>query len=117
MGLVFNWAVGIVCIALGSWTFRAGRIYREQSGGFALNNTGEHPFFLGSTQQELVKLAANLCSRLPQTALATFIQLPFAGLYGESIDSTLTLAFDSLQVHRTVLSIGGLPMLCQQFSS
>lgn len=63
-GLIFSWLLAITCISLGPWTFKAGRMYSEQGGGFAHDNAGERSFFLNNIEQELVKLAVNFCITL-----------------------------------------------------
>lgn len=60
-GLVFSWLVSIACITLAHWTFQSGQLFRTESGGYTHNGQGERVFFLSTVNQELVKLAVNVC--------------------------------------------------------
>ena len=63
-GLVFSWGIAVVCIALVPWTFRSGRTFPAQNGGYTADGQGEHIFFLSARNQELIKLAVNVCITL-----------------------------------------------------
>ena len=64
VGLALSWAISLVCLVLSPWTFRTGEIYLDQSGGYTHDGQGERILFLGTREQELVKLVLNICIAL-----------------------------------------------------
>jgi hypothetical protein len=61
-GLLFCWAVSIVCFSLVPWTFQAVTgVYQGIGGGFTADVQGQHTFFIDKYSQELIKLAVNIC--------------------------------------------------------
>ncbi|KAI9715228.1 MAG: hypothetical protein M1828_000926 [Chrysothrix sp. TS-e1954] len=60
-GLLFSWALGFTCIGLAQWTFRGGQAFLARTGGYTVDNNGEHTFSLNGASQEVVKLVINIC--------------------------------------------------------
>lgn len=63
-GLLFSWSIGIVCLTVAHWTFKSAQRFQTHSGSFTHNGQGQRVFFTSTVNQELVKLAVNVCISL-----------------------------------------------------
>ena len=69
VGLAVSWVISITCIVLSPWTFKTGKIYLDQNGGYKHDGKGERIFFLKTREQDLVKLGLNICITLSTDCL------------------------------------------------
>ncbi|KAH7077592.1 hypothetical protein BKA63DRAFT_508564 [Paraphoma chrysanthemicola] len=63
-GLVLSMMVSIACIIIATWAFKGRRAFLLQTGSYTVDRYGQRTFFLGSTEQALVKLAVNVAITL-----------------------------------------------------